>query len=151
MGPVTEPPPYTACAVCGHPLNAHKQHDGTFEYSHADPADDTDHVTVPVPAEQLRLNLRCDFCMDDGAPWLLPVEDYEVAPGNLNRGDWTCCTTCADLIRADRWSQIITRARDYRKVAGLPPLPRRVYDSMYRQLSAHITGPIRLNADAPPQ
>ena len=142
--PSTAPDPQSmACAVCG--LILHRRTETTCgrtteTWLHYE---DADHLTVPVLAADIRANFRCDFCMADHARWTLPVERYEVAPGNMNDGDWAACDACAALLRISNWDMLTTRAhRIFRE--SHPGTPRQAFQWMYRQLRGHVTGPVRL-------
>lgn len=133
-----------ACAVCGLVLHRYtKSKPGgrtTESWIHNRPID---HLTVPVPVTDIHANFRCDFCMADHAHWTLPVEQYEVSPGNMNDGDWAACDTCAALLRTHDWEALTVRA--HRVVSqGNPAAPVQAFQEIYRQLREHITGSVRL-------
>ena len=140
------PMPAMACAVCG--LVLHRRTftsaDGpTQEWTHG-PA--VDHLTVAVPVEDIQTNFQCDFCMTHHARWVLPVERYIVAPGNINDGDWAACDDCGDLLRANDWDTLTTCAHRL-FVAGSPEMayaPRAAFERIYEQLRGHVVGGLHL-------
>lgn len=137
-GDVDRPVPH-ACAVCGLVLNYRTSAfsaDVAF-WEHSTPAD---HPVVAVPAEQLRANFRCDFCMADNAAWKLPVEPHEIAPGHMDAGDWAACDDCAELIRAGRWSKLAVRAAAASGDGSRSDLE--LFEALYAQLRTHISGPL---------
>lgn len=141
--PTNNPLPHTACGVCGHVLN---RYTGPFGESWLHVLDtDNDHPPVPVPVASAQTKLMCDFCLTEGARWILPVEDYEVGDGGQNVGDWLACDACADMLRRDDWNALITRAMHTMRErhAGAAP-SRRTFETMYGQLRQHVVGEVRL-------
>lgn len=141
-------PPWTACAVCGLVLNASEAPTGGHEFFHPGAVD---HVTVPVPVEDIRAQLLCDLCSAPNARWVVPVEDFDIDAANRSAGDWAACDECAQDIATSRWSRVVSRTRAGAKGRGEPPIPRRVYEAMFAQVRAHMTGPVRLRTGDPPQ
>lgn len=133
-----------ACAVCG--LVLHRRTETTVDgattesWMHYAPVD---HLTVPVSVADIRANFRCDFCMADHARWTLPVERYEVFPGNMNDGDWAACDDCSALLRTGDWVGLATRAHRIFNRSN-PSASRQAFQQIYQQLAGHITGPVRL-------
>ena len=134
--------PHTACAVCGHVLN---RYTGAFGESwiHVLETDD-DHPPVPVPVASIHTTFMCDFCLDEGAHWALPVEDYDTIGGGKNVGDWAVCDGCAALLRAGKWEKLTTRAIKAMQKRHNGELPERQhFDLMYGELRKHIIGELR--------
>ena len=68
----------------------------------------------------------------------------------MNEGDWAACDICADLFRAGKWNAIIGRvAKAFRAHSG-QPVQTGALRMVYRQLRAHITGPLRLTVRPDP-
>lgn len=135
-----QPPPH-ACAICGLVLNFRSSAFSTevVSWLHGSPMD---HDPIPVPADQLRTNFRCDFCLEDNAAWRLPVTPYEAAPGHMNAGDWAVCDQCAGLVRGNRWDALVDRAWTALSAHNGQAMDRRVFVALYKQVRDHIAGPL---------
>ena len=132
---------WRACAVCGLVLN--RAVIGEREtWLHLLSGED-DHPAVPVMVDEVRTNFLCDFCLADNARWALPVEDYQVAPGSNNRGDWAACDDCSKALGRNDWRELVERAyRTHRARGG--DAPRGFFRELYGQLQLHVTGPVHL-------
>lgn len=140
-GPAVQPPPH-ACAVCGHVLSyVGSQASEVVEWIHGGP-DDADHPVVAVLVEEIHANVRCDFCLADRAPWVLPVQPYEVGPGQWNSGNWAVCDDCHRELSRDRWSALVTRAKAAMDARG-NVAPRRIFEDLYARVRANVIGPVR--------
>ena len=60
----------------------------------------------------------CDFCSAPGATHYFDVPDFGIGklPGNMgagrSTGGWMACDTCDDLIRANKRTQLVSRAAE---------------------------------------
>ena len=135
--------PHTACAVCGHVLNLQTRSVGAF-WVHA-LEEDKDHPAVPGPAESIRTNRLCDFCLASEAAWVLPAETYGIGLDGRSVGDWQCCADCAVFLERGDWDGVTRRAMDGAR-GRMPEEDRQldVFEEMYSQLREHVTGPVRL-------
>lgn len=141
--PTEHPEYHQSCAVCGRVLDYYENLG--WDHTAAD-RPTADHVAVPVPVDDIRTAYRCDFCLADGARWVLPVRDYVVAPGNVNSGDWSACDTCAGYLQRDEWNRLRQRAMQaYAERNGEQP-QEQVFRYMYRQLRKNIAGATRLRS-----
>lgn len=132
----TSDPPETACAVCAQILSAARGPLGNTQWVHSAPAD---HLTVPVPAGQINSNVRCDFCLDDHAEWILPVSAYSVAGVGRSGEDWAACSACRADIVAGRWETIVDRAALAMKYVDLSD-GKAVLRAMYAEVREHMLG-----------
>lgn len=109
----------------------------------------SDHVAVPVRAEEVQTQTRCDFCSGPNPRWVLPVdafkfdEDREVDTSR----DWLACEVCARLLKKDRWAQVTERgvralAAKYGVNAGDPRLSADM-EATHAKVREHQTGPVR--------
>lgn len=132
-----------ACRTCGLVLDRKAYEDGTIEWQHPRGEHD-DHPVDPAPRDSFPANFKCDFCLADHARWVLPVEQFMMAPGHESEKDWAACDDCAALLREVDWEGLTTRAlREYKKRHGMAP-PRAVLAGMYQQVRGHVTGTVRL-------
>lgn len=95
---------------------------------------------------------RCDFCMEPGAGWVLPVEDFTLStgrddvPDHSSVGDWQCCSGWAALIRSDDWDGLARRALAAAHIGGHLEDPElEVFEAIHRAVRVHATGPVRLD------
>jgi hypothetical protein len=135
--------PHTACAVCGHVLN---RYTGSFGETWVHVLEeDNDHPAVPVPSDSIRTIILCDFCLVEGARWVLPVENYSIEPGGRNVGDWQSCDACAALLERADWQGLTQRAFIAARQRGQTDgLDWDVFEAMYRQLRGHVIGRVHL-------
>lgn len=129
------------CAVCGYVLDRFSQNGVLVGWLHFIPREE-DHVVVPVDPNDIQYKQKCDFCSsEDPTAWVLPAKSFEmfpetsIIPGQMSDGAWGACDACGLLIRADRWSALITRVRQ--KAAG--PVPRSALQYLYSRLQANVT------------
>lgn len=119
------------------------------------------HEPVPVMRKDLaedEIAERCDFCLDEGPTWVLPVENFQEPFGVSNpitggrdvlmsHSDWTACDTCGELIRKGYWDRLTRRAikasKDRTHLAHYPPEAELFIKMLYREISRHVTGPLR--------
>lgn len=142
--PYNQSMPHTACGVCGHVLNRYTGAFGQEAWVHVLDAD-KDHPPVPVPVDSIHTKFMCDFCLSENARWALPVEDYTSFGGGVNVGDWAVCDECANLLRADDWNALTTKALNaMRKRNPSVPIQRSAFNELYNQLRQHIIGELRL-------
>lgn len=123
------------CAVCGRVLDHHSG----VGYAHTlqDRAKE-DHPAVPVPAGEVPLRGRCDFCNRDNPTWSLPAKSFSPFPGHMMDGDWAACDTCVEHIGRRDWGTLARKVA--RRPQDIPAL-----NHLYRLLSSNITGdPTRL-------
>lgn len=142
--------PHTACGVCGHVLNLYEGSFGQKTWIHVLETDN-DHPVVPVPVDSIHTKFMCDFCLSENALWALPVEDYQSSATGQNVGDWAACNECAELIRANDWNTLTTKAH----TAMLKRHPegnikRADFVILYNQMRQHIIGELRLASTNPP-
>lgn len=136
--------PHTACAVCGHVLNRYTSSFGETWVHVLE--EDNDHPAVPVPSGSIRTIILCDFCLVEGARWVLPVENYSIEPGGQNVGDRQSCDACAALLERRDWDGLTRRAFDAAQERGQTDgLDWDVFEAMYRQLRGHVIGRVRLS------
>ena len=143
------PMPSMACAVCGlvlHHRTVFFDVGSTQTWFHSAVAD---HLTVAVPVQDISTNFQCDFCMSAHARWTLPVEQYVVAPGSVNDGDWAACDSCAELLLGNDWDALTTRAHQHfvANDPDMPLAPRVAFEGIYRQLRPHVIGAIHLRLE----
>ena len=123
---------WKACAVCGYPLEKLGE-----DWLHArDLYSAQDHLVVPVDANEVDVNGRCDFCNREPVTevlWCTPF--YMPLPGPPQRsvGHWAICADCAPLVRRRRWSQLITRVRR----VGPARTSRRTLEVLYAAVELH--------------
>lgn len=147
---MTPPKIRHACAVCGRVLDYFEGADGTEGWRHgmAAPEED-DHIAVPVPADEIQVRGRCDFCYADEAAWRLPAREvrFEI-PGFMGGGmdaDWAACDGCAKLIERNQWNGVYRRFEES-WVARHGSIPDQIaveVKRLWRLLRANITGPLR--------
>lgn len=133
---------HTACAVCGHVLNRCTSSFGETWIHVLE--EDNDHPAVPVPSDSIRTIVMCDFCLVEGARWVLPVENYSIEPGGQNVGNWQSCDDCAALLGRDDWDGLTRRAFAAALERGQTEgLHWDVFEEMYRQLRGHVIASVR--------
>jgi hypothetical protein len=148
-GPVEE----MACAVCGYVVDMLTREDHGVEVSrewlhYAVPSSDG-HVVVPVPVAWIRTNYRCDFCLEEGARWQLPVKPFTVAGAYTNVDDWAACDGCAAALRVNDWNKVIYRAVKAHRARG-GDTHKLIFEHLYlRTLKPNITGKVRLRVERP--
>lgn len=108
-----------ACAVCGRVLErVFDRTDNetlTYQHSFADHvAGGDDHPPVPVRYSEAgqQLQLRCDFCHEEGITHTLVTSKElksEVIKAHYDT-QWAMCPTCAALVIADDWMNLRRRA-----------------------------------------
>jgi hypothetical protein len=141
--------PHTACGVCGHVLNLYEGSFGQQTWIHVLETDN-DHPAVPVPVDSIHTKFMCDFCLSENARWALPVEDYRSSDNGENVGDWAACDECAEMLRANDWNRLTTKAlKAMRARHPEGPIKRSSFDALYNQLRQHIIGEVRLAITRP--
>lgn len=127
-----------ACAVCGRVLDEIFEDDVSVGHIHAR-QDSGDHIAVPVPATELRVMSRCDFCNVDlpvsEPTWVLPVHDFEIVPGHLNRGNFGMCGECKDAFSPSDLKPLIARIAAAAPFGNMMGDPRVV--GLYLKLVMH--------------
>lgn len=128
-----------ACAVCGRILD--HTDDG---WLHANVLDSTliDHIAVPVPADEIEVEEKCDFCYADSPAFIVPAKSF-VYMGAGSHENWAACDECARLLSRNEWNALNRRMRaSWESRHG--EMPEAVYQSvrgLYRALRKNITGP----------
>lgn len=144
-----------ACAVCGRVLDYWEKADGTSGWRHsiAAPAED-DHIAVPVPADQIQVRARCDFCYSDEVAWVVPAREIRfevigspqppIGGGGMD-ADWAACDPCSKLIDGNRWNALLERVkRSWEDRHGpMSPEVEAELKKLYRVLRKNITGALR--------
>jgi hypothetical protein len=140
--------PLVVCAVCARVLS----YDGTAGgYAHSFQDRDTDHPAVATYARDLPTHhARCDFCNADvahDAVWTVPARDFchpQIlgAPPEVSVGDWAACIGCVELVRSNRWDQLVERVvRLSPSLSNVASLQQRAWlVALYRKLAEHMTG-----------
>lgn len=138
---------FRACAICGRMLSHHTTLAGkSIGWEHGAQEQPEDHPAVPVSLDQIELLGRCDFCNVDFPAWEVPARDFELPlPGQRSCGAWSACDTCADLLRRDRWAELLDRcARLGAERNGMSvQVVRALVGPLFRRLRKNITGPVR--------
>lgn len=128
-----------ACAVCGYVLENFTKEGQVVGWMHITPRGD-DHVVIPVDANTIETNEKCDFCSAESVAWILPVKTFEIVPatsvmpGQMSHGAWAACVDCGHLIGMNKWSALITRVRQ----RALFPVPRGALEYLYERLQVNI-------------
>jgi hypothetical protein len=113
-----------------------------------------DHLAVPVLMNDLRYNQRCDFCAAETTTHVVLATTFEVAGTNAGSvGPWAACPDCAELARARRWSQMVTRVKQSGGTHA-SKAPRTLLLTIYAALDLHMSDVItteewRQRADFP--
>lgn len=71
---------------------------------------DEDHPAVPAFLHEIEMAPRCDFCLADGAEWVLPVREFRLTPTDVSSPDWMACGECVNYLRHDNWKGLVTRS-----------------------------------------
>lgn len=130
-----------ACAVCARPLDDLTVPGEPVAYVHIQEAD-LDHPAVPVPADQVRVRLRCDFCSGEPVVWQIIADDFpmpEPQSGGNSVGDWAACAPCGKLIQSNRWIGLASRVHRSLPVS-LRHRPVSDLEAVYERLRAHMRG-----------
>lgn len=172
VGPPTEGH-RAACGVCRRILDWHVPtdadgvgHVNAGRWRHT-PTDATaDHLPVPLPAEQVNVLGRCDFCGEDtpdDETWIVPVRDFrhQYAPDVADQvgfrddrsiGAWGACATCVRLVETNQWTALTRRSVTLYMQVHHPELRGSLYDAhalditrsvgpMHQQVRKNQTGP----------
>ena len=54
--------------------------------------------------------MQCDFCFAAEPCWQYPAEDFRLPDGQISRSGWAACSTCHELIDAEKFSELARRA-----------------------------------------
>lgn len=106
--------PRYACAVCYRVLD----HVAGAGWCHTQlDRKDEDHPAVPVPADEITVHARCDFCSTDGVTHELvsvrigsKVFGGAPVPASTYDEKWACCPACATDILHDEWGAVLERS-----------------------------------------
>jgi hypothetical protein len=156
-------PTWMICAVCARVLDKFNDNtNGEVQWRH--PYDirlkGEDHAVWPVPASQIQIETKCDFCFEPDPNWIQPARSFSIAALNAlpnlpeehgSHSDWAACDTCADFLNRGDWRGLRRRAFTAYKERNLAPelgaMPDEFLDTMlnafYRQLRSNLTGPVR--------
>lgn len=131
------PDDWQICAVCGYALERWT-HDGTQTWEHF--SSEIDHPPVPVAVNETILSLKCDFCNTSDATDVVLCDSFPITEHDYSHGAWAACWQCADLVRRNRWSALVTR------VLSLCPRsrrqPRQYLVQLYQKVQVHSHGMI---------
>lgn len=136
---------WKGCAVCGRVL---ERQDG--RWFHGRQEDRDDHVAVPVPLEQLRVQYRCDVCDRPDVTHLAPCREFLLPTINWrNVGGLMLDGPCAALVAERDLRALLDRVR-----TGRPdlwdPTDTQVWRMIVGTLLRHVDGPVeRLPATRP--
>lgn len=165
-------PTWMICAVCARVLDKFNDaKTGEVEWRH--PFDvrlkGEDHPVWPVPASQIAIETKCDFCFEENPQWIQPARSFGIAALNIipglvekegehgSHGDWAACDTCADFLNRGDWRGLRRRAlnaymaRNW-EADGMPKGESReqteqmtdlMLNAFYSQLRRNLTGPVR--------
>jgi hypothetical protein len=156
-------PTWMICAVCARVLDKFNDNkNGVIEWRH--PFDvrlkGEDHPVWPVPASQVSIETKCDFCFEPDPQWIQPARSFAIAALNAlpnlpdehgSHSDWAACDTCADFLNRGDWRGLRRRAFNAYKERNLAPelgaMPDEFLDTMlnafYSQLRRNLNGPVR--------
>jgi hypothetical protein len=133
------------CQTCNRVLETYTSID-RVGYRHA-MQDRDGHPAVPVPMPAGYTGGRCDFCNVDHPTHVVPARDFRVpVTDTMSRGNWGACAECAELVRRNHWSALLTRvARSHERSYGVSMAPeiKRNLQALYARLQVHISGPVR--------
>lgn len=146
-------PRHKVCAVCASVLDHRVPNDRSEPYWAHNLAVPDDHPAVPVDADEIHVEWRCDFCYAPELDYTVPARDFSIPelPDTGSIGDWGACEACAELIRRDQWSALVRRvtASWYaRRGEPMAPGTEAFLNRSYRLLRKNIIGPVRV-ADKP--
>lgn len=146
-------PDWRVCAVCARPLD--RAVGGGYLHIIDVMQGIDDHPVVPVPLGEVHVVGVCDFCYGPDPTFAVPVADFTYAnvpavvlgDGRPRRqssvGGWAACAPCAVLVSRDDWNGLIRRKAALDSRLRNPEV-RAELAGVFRQVSANITGPIRL-------
>jgi hypothetical protein len=131
-----------ACRACRRPLNRIDHPGGRQSWVHAlGQQEDGTHEPQPVLTDP---DYRCDLCNDEPVTSLLVVSGtVRITPISMSDGPWALCSTCTELITANKWQRLLNHVTTRFRGQGVHLFPHLIADirRLHGQLRRLAVGP----------